>query len=229
MDDYGGRVILYSALLDDFYPFDIFHPDAEKRILQAGELPDNNDGYLIVWGGGDIHPSQYGRENVASNTTGQPTRRDVEEERMMRRAIEIGLPIVGVCRGAQLACALAGGILVQHVTGHTSTHMMITGTGRRLTTSSLHHQLMYPWALPDEDYEIIGHATPSRSKEYLGLTEYEEQVAAYEVEPEIIWFPRIKALAIQGHPEFMEANCDFNQYVRELIHERIQKSVFLPS
>ncbi len=210
-------MILYSALFNEFYPFDIFNPDFEKKTLEIGESPTRNDGYLIIWGGGDIHPSQYGRSNRGSNVYSVPSERDIEEERMMREAIKIGLPIVGVCRGAQLACAIAGGILVQHVTGHEREHLITTTSGKRILSSSLHHQLMYPWDVPK--FDVLAQATPSRSKVYEGLTDHEELVAAYEPEPEVIWFPTIKALAIQGHPEFMEPKCDFNLYTRGLIDE----------
>lgn len=214
-------MILYSALYPDFYPFNKFHPGAELVTLDAGESPASKDGYLIIWGGGDIHPSQYGRQNRGSHVDANPSRRDLEEERMARDAIKLGLPIVGVCRGAQLACAIAGGILVQNVTGHSRDHLITTTSGKRILSSSLHHQLMYPWDVPK--FEVLAHATPSRSDVYEGLEEREELVAAYEPEPEVIYFPEIAALAIQGHPEFMEVGCDFNQYVRGLIHDYVQR------
>lgn len=129
-------------------------------------------------------------------------------------AIELGLPIVGICRGAQLGCALAGGILVQHVENHCETHLIATKDGRRLITSSLHHQMLFPWYV---EHELIAWASPSRSQMYVGLTDEEEgDLPAFE--PEIVWFPKIKCLAVQGHPEFMDPKCAFNTYVHELIN-----------
>lgn len=207
-------MILYSALIDAFYPFDIFYPDAEKKVLRIGETPTRSDGWLIIWGGADIHPSQYGRANMGTHTGSKPSIRDLEEERMLREATKIGLPVLGICRGAQLACAVAGGILAQHITGHQSSHMIITDKGDKILSSSLHHQMMYPWEVPR--FEVLAHSLPSRSEVYKGLTDYEETIAAYEPEPEIIYFPDQKALAIQGHPEFMEAECPYNLYVKQL-------------
>lgn len=210
----ASTLILYSALFEEFYPFDLFLPEGtEKRALRAGELPDRSDGWLIIWGGGDIHPSQYGRRIDGAHVGGaNPTYRDQQEERMMRAAIEIGLPILGVCRGAQLACAVAGGVLIQHVTGHTSSHAIeILETKEKITTSSLHHQMMYPYEV---DHEMIAISAPSRSSIYQGLMEEEEYVMGYEPEPEVVWFPKIKALAIQGHPEFMPSHTALNMNIK---------------
>jgi gamma-glutamyl-gamma-aminobutyrate hydrolase PuuD len=137
--------------------------------------------------------------------------------KLLERAIEEKIPILGICRGAQLACAAAGGILIQHVDGHARSHSIKTSDGKEMVTSSLHHQMMFPWEV---EHELIAWASPSRSNNYVGITEEEakhipEKDGIY-VEPEIVWFPKIKCLAIQGHPEFMDDKCLFNQYTKEL-------------
>lgn len=182
--------------------------------LKHDQLPTDADGFLVVWGGGDIHPSWYNRRNIASDVYHKPSIRDEQEARMMSKAIEIGLPILGVCRGAQMACALTGGILIQDVSGHHGSHYVKTSDGKRLITSSVHHQMMFPWKV---NYELLAWSDPAQSSKYVGLEEEEVELQRQNVEPEVVWFPDIKCLAVQGHPEFMDYDCEMNSYIHELM------------
>jgi putative glutamine amidotransferase len=69
---------------------------------------------ILLGGGRDIDPSLYGQE--ASEHLG-PTepRRDVFEVELTQRALERGLPILGMCRGIQILNVALGGTLVQDV------------------------------------------------------------------------------------------------------------------
>jgi carbamoylphosphate synthase small subunit len=171
-----------------------------------------NDGFLVIWGGEDIHPSIYNEPNVGSFVGGGPSRRDLGEIALIKRAEELGMLVVGVCRGAQLCCALAGGKLAQDVSNHGMSHPIQLAKGGVIKTSSVHHQMMYPHSVP---HELIAWSI-NRSNYYVGLTENEvEQLKG--IEPEIVYFPEKKYLAIQGHPEFMDENCDFNVFCRSQI------------
>jgi len=174
-------------------------------------------GLLIIWGGGDIHPKLYGRENVASYVNFMPSHRDVIEAQLLEKAVKNKIPVIGVCRGAQLACAAAGGILIQDVRGHGRAHTITTSDGREMITSSLHHQMMYPYKA---EHELLAWAKPARSVDYVGLSDEEKELIpekdGNKVEPEVVHFPEINCLAIQGHPEFMDPQCTFNLYVKEL-------------
>jgi gamma-glutamyl-gamma-aminobutyrate hydrolase PuuD len=185
--------------------------------LPKSKCEFSGPGALIIWGGGDIHPSLYGRPNYASGTGKTLSDRDVVEVKLLEKAIEAKIPILGICRGAQLGCAAAGGILIQHVNEHGRSHMMATSDGKEMVTSSLHHQMMFPWEV---EHELIAWASPARSNKYVGITEEEaKHIPKKEelyIEPEIVWFPKIKCLAIQGHPEFMDNQCLFNLYIKEL-------------
>lgn len=157
---------------------------------------------LVLWGGQDISPAIYGRPRLP--VTGAPDvlkGRDAFEVALTKRAIKLGLPIFGICRGAQLLCAMAGGILVQHVNGHSTSmnHFVIFKDGTKLPYSSLHHQQMFPWNI---DHELLGW-TEKRSDVYLGVTFDERK--QIKVDPEIVWFPKVRGFAVQGHPEFMDS------------------------
>lgn len=202
-----------------FEPFDQRY-QASQRVT-AEDIQNGADiDALVIWGGADISPSLYGA-GVAKWCGAGPdlSTGDRIEADAIRASIERGIPIIGVCRGAQLCCALAGGKLIQHVDGHAGGGHEITDTkGNKVITSSVHHQMMYPW---DVDHELIAWSSSRRSRVYhTDLTDYDD-VASQKVEPEIVWFPKIKALAIQGHPEFMAENDPFVTYCMELVDQYI--------
>ena len=203
---------IQSALFSEWYPFDKFYPQAELITLGIGDIPDP-DGFLVIWGGGDIHPSLYGRPNIASSVGKIPSLRDQAEATLFKRAVDLGVPIVGICRGAQLGCALSGGVLVQHVEGHERSHGITTINGQTLISSSLHHQMMGLWGT---NHELFAWSSEKLSDFYLGITDEELDLLA-GIEPEIVWFPDTKCLAIQGHPEFLDLNHPFNTLTKELL------------
>lgn len=88
-------------------------PELARRVL--GSV----DG-LIVSGGADVDPRRYGQ--TAHERTGAPrTDRDEWEDALLNAAIELEVPFLGICRGAQMLNVALGGTLVQHlpdVVGH---------------------------------------------------------------------------------------------------------------
>lgn len=207
----------YSALYSNCYPFDEFYPESEFLTVAKPEQLEA-PGILIIWGGGDIHPSIYGKPNLGSHVGQQESARDLTEVALFKRAIEIQMPVIGICRGAQLGCALAGGILIQDFPGHEHSHPIETNDGRKMGTSSLHHQVMFPWRIK---HELI--AWDARPNDYhpIFIESIDEfdliRWSSYRYDvPEIVYFPAIRCLAIQGHPEFMARYTQFVRYTKEL-------------
>lgn len=188
-------------------PFDVLFPKnmmVTPKSIHAGAVDA-----LIIWGGADISPSIYDEPVGPHTGAGEAlSKRDEVEVGVINAAIANGIPIIGVCRGAQLLCALAGGKLHQHVTGHMGDHGIITDEGIEYVTSSIHHQMMDVTTLLPENYKMIAWSKLNLSTE-----------VTQTVEPEIVYFPKIKGLAIQGHPEFMHPDCDFVDYCRKLVQE----------
>lgn len=175
------------------------------------------DSDLVCFGGGaDIHPSLYGSTDVASWVSIKPSGRDVVEQQAFTEAVKRKKPILGICRGAQLACALAGGKLIQDVTSHAGgSHNIDTQEGRSRVISSAHHQMMYVTPNLVEHTEVIAWCEP-RSHHYLhDIPDFVPPV----VEPEILLFKNVNALAVQGHPEFMNPTHSTVCYVRQLISQ----------
>lgn len=205
---------LVSAIYDEFYPFhemgifDEFVHTIHPEALRAGDV-------LIVWGGADISPSLYNREIGPSQAGLIPSNRDRIEWDLMKRAEELNIPIIGICRGAQMLCALAGGFLVQHVDNHAgSNHFITTRDGKMLTINSAHHQMQYPFEV---DHELIAWSTIPLSRRYL----LEDKSITVEKEPEFVYYPKQKGFAVQWHPEWMPSNTPATQYVFNFIKERL--------
>lgn len=79
----------------------------------AHALLDGVDG-LIITGGRDVEASRYGQPS--HQEAEQPdTARDQLEMELVLAAIERELPLLGICRGAQLMNVALGGTLIQHL------------------------------------------------------------------------------------------------------------------
>src|SRR3954466_13451501 len=68
---------------------------------------------LVLSGGPDVEPRYYAAE--PEPLTEFHPERDAGEFALVRRALEIDLPILGVCRGMQVLTVAAGGTLHQHL------------------------------------------------------------------------------------------------------------------
>jgi putative glutamine amidotransferase len=81
---------------------------------------DGIDG-LVLTGGRDVDPASYGQQ--AHPTTDEPAGdRDAWEFGLLDGAMKRGMPVLGICRGAQVINVALGGTLHQHlpdVLGHT--------------------------------------------------------------------------------------------------------------
>lgn len=69
---------------------------------------------LLFSGGADVDPAWFGEEPAANLGPVDPVR-DEFEMILARRAIELGAPVLGVCRGAQVLNVAAGGTLYQDI------------------------------------------------------------------------------------------------------------------
>jgi gamma-glutamyl-gamma-aminobutyrate hydrolase PuuD len=200
-------MILYSAskreLLD---PFGLF--DAVEYI----EHPENlTSGALILWGGEDIGTSLYGEAPNSFCMGFKPSMRDYRELHLLGQAKKHGLPVIGICRGAQLMCVKAGGKLAQHISGHGHSHRVTLHDegGVEITCNSSHHQMM----LPDSTAKILATAGPTT-----GFGAHDVQYEHDRVN-EVIYFPTLNGLGIQAHPEWDDCSAEFISYCRRKIKE----------
>jgi len=122
------------------------------------EIIDKIDG-LIISGGPDISPEIYGQENGKFTNETYPEQ-DISEIALIKSAIEKDLPLLCICRGFQLLCAIHDGVLYQHLPetngfedhggwdGNVTEHgvNIVEGSrlekimGNRIIANSTHHQ-----------------------------------------------------------------------------------------
>jgi len=92
----GGQPLIVPAI-----------PGAAAEVLVAVDA-------LIVAGGADMDPQAYGAVPHARLGEVRPDR-DAAELDLVREALSAGVPMLGVCRGAQVLNVALGGTLHQHL------------------------------------------------------------------------------------------------------------------
>ena len=158
-------------------------PPDDTATEAADPLLDRIDG-LILAGGADVDPASYGAQRHPEIGPTWPER-DRFEIALARRAIERGMPVLGVCRGMQITNVALGGTLLQHLPDviHTDEHRHTPGAfadhevrlepgslaaraagAERITVKSHHHQgidelgeglIATGWSVNDELIEAI--------------------------------------------------------------------------
>lgn len=200
---------------------------SQQSVLNPNLFHPKSGDAVLFHGGADVWPGMYGETPITGVATKRILGRDVMERKIMEVALEANIPMIGICRGAQHLCCFAGGALFQHMDGHqNSNHGIQTATGLEFPwVPADHHQVMRPNFGNRCVWEPLAWAYPAQHRHYeLG---YEADAAdkwEADFELEIIWFPAIRGLAIQPHPEWGTNDIktkDFNQYIDNLIDEYI--------
>lgn len=202
---------LYSVYTSHrFDPFNLM--DETKYVTDPDDI--EGDGILLLNGGADISPYLYKQKaNNYCHAQDVPSGRDIVEMMCIDRARKMGMPIIGICRGAQLMCAADGGHLIQHIDRHTGGNHGIadTRTGEIYLSNSCHHQMMVP-----NKYNTI---LATAIEETTGKDEFNKDINI-RIVPEIVYYPQLRGIGIQGHPEWVP-NSDFVKYCVKLIKEFI--------
>lgn len=172
--------------------------------------------YQIFWGGADLDPSLYGRGRSQKCGRSQLTA-DKVLLKDMQACIDKGIPVIGICRSAQALNVVNGGILVQHINGHTNSHdITITDMESNVElicpVSSTHHQMM----IPHKDGIILGKDhRPTTGVHWDNIDDHHE----YERTIEVVYYPKTKSLCIQPHPEWMSQDSGFVKWINRFIKQ----------
>lgn len=165
--------------------------------------------YLILWGGADINPALY-KQPLGIYTSKPNDTKDKLDILHYKQAKKDNIPIIGICRGAQLAHVLNGGTLTQDITNHTNDHFITTKNNENFYVTSSHHQMMND----DTNGELIAWATHTTQKQINPLKNKYEDI--YKT-PEAIFYPKTKTLCLQYHPEWMEIDSKGYKWTIQLI------------
>jgi putative glutamine amidotransferase len=112
---YGNNELLAGMLPMTYVK--AVHATGGRAVLITPDDPDPDvleslDGVLFS-GGGDIDPANWGAEKHP--TTDIDPARDASELMLMKAALEMDLPTLGICRGMQVMAVAVGGSLHQHL------------------------------------------------------------------------------------------------------------------
>ena len=113
--------------LDD-YVASVEQAGARARILEVSESPrklvNELDGILLT-GGGDVDPVLYGESRHETVEDAEPGRDEFEID-LATRAVADDVPLLAICRGAQVLNVAAGGTLVQDIPSQVSSDLSHT-------------------------------------------------------------------------------------------------------
>ncbi|HXG55890.1 MAG TPA: gamma-glutamyl-gamma-aminobutyrate hydrolase family protein [Vicinamibacterales bacterium] len=124
--------ITRCSRLDD-YVASVERSGGRPRILEVSDSPrqivEQIDG-LVLTGGGDVDPALYSEERHASVQDAEPGRDEFEID-LARHAMDGHLPLLAICRGAQVLNVADGGTLVQDIPTFSASELLHAVTSPR--------------------------------------------------------------------------------------------------
>lgn len=181
---------------------------------------------LILTGGGDIWPPFLGEEPIPELGNVQP-KRDAMELYIFQIAVKLQMPILGICRGVQLANAALGGTLYQDLGSQYREGSLVAHQPQMSMQHAAHRVDMQPgrlmeiFALSEEQpflyvnsqhHQAIKEAAPGLKVVGRSADGVVEAVEGY---------PELPFLGVQWHPEQMVAggNAEQLELFRFLVDE----------
>lgn len=149
---------------------------------------------VIIWGGADIDPSLYNEQRKGCGHTDIDS--DKRELNRIDQAIKNKQPIIGICRGLQMLTVHQNGKLIQHIPTQIGTKTITDVTTKeKIPVAKAHHQVCV--LNPEANPHVIAESILEDINVYI---------------PEVVYFPHINALGIQGHPEWANKDDKITEY-----------------
>lgn len=180
------------------FPFPLSH---SHELLD--DYLDHIDGLMITGGHFDIAPSLYGDDRVHTSVSVKSNRTSFEME-LTRRALDKGMPVLGICAGMQLLNVIYGGTLIQHIPDEIADALAHEQLNPRNETShkvlvekgTLLHQLC---ASTEIEVNSAHHQAPKRIGAGLVMSAQAPDTIIEGIEDPSHSF----CLGVQWHPEFL--------------------------
>lgn len=179
------------------------------------------DSTIIVFTGGtDLDPALYGQKNVLKKPVADKAR-DEAEKQVFFDAASKGVPMLGICRGAQFLNVMNGGSIIQHVDNHTSRHNLVSiyPEFKKVNVSSTHHQMMVAGKEAKWKAWSIGIADEYRWDKSVKDVKFKLDGFKKVKEPECLFYPRTQSLCIQWHPEYDMDKSESRQLFYRLLND----------
>lgn len=166
-----------TLVITDLYPFGV---DSSLALLK-----DYHG--LLITGGEDVFPDWYGMIHDTSRCGGFDRYRDTLEIELIQHAIELGIPILGICRGHQIINITLGGTLIVDIPEDVGTEVIHRCPDKPL---DCHHQV----------FIVEG----SQLEEITGVSKGTVNTNHHQALKETGSGLRISALTLEGLPEAIE-------------------------
>lgn len=201
-------ILGHASFISQYYLPEIF---TEHQTILKPEDVNKHLNAIIFWGGEDIATSLYYEKPVTPHSPEKPTKRDIDEANIYRKARALKIPVIGICRGSQLLNVLNGGSLHQHVVDHVHSHAVYDQKGFLFNVTSTHHQA---WIVNPDKYTPLawakGNAWPKHKTQAEPTTIHEIGLYPY------------KTLICQGHPEYPEASPEYQKFIKKHIQRLLK-------
>lgn len=151
---------------------------------------------VVFTGGPDVNPVYYGEDKHYK--TQIDSSRDAADLKLYEICLGEGIPMFGVCRGAQFLHVMNGGKLYQDIDGHVGDHTIFDIRNKKMIqkVSSVHHQsCIYD---PTSNMEVIADAYKARER-WKNPT---DKVDGTKPDVEAFFYRDTCCFGVQGHPEY---------------------------
>lgn len=221
--DFGDYPELWSRVLVIGPEKNVGFPQMFAR-AKCSRADSFNEADFVVFSGGsaDVDPRLYGEPRYCMTNTRESLMREYLDA--FQTCLSEGIPMVGVCLGAQFLHVMNGGKLYQDCSNHYQDHpIWLVNEERSITvSSSVHHQLAYP------NDEMIVIATADESTRRImphGVIESRSMNSrAHEEDIEAFMYPETGCFCYQGHPEY----ANYPEYTRWFLEELISNIIENP-
>lgn len=160
---------------------------------------------LVVFGGGtDVEPLLYGESNEHKHpSVYYSSERDAADMEIYVKCRDLGIPMMGVCRGAQFLHVMNGGKLYQDIDGHQGGHKAWALRERQTieNVSSVHHQsCMFN---RENGMELL---LTTSSKTTFRWLNADVKLKKPTMDVEAYFYRDTGCFGVQGHPEYTGYN-----------------------
>lgn len=209
----------------------------------------NADLFLFI-GNHPINPKFFNEKEHPSVILNH--RQDKEFSKAFNYASKHNINMIGINSGATFLAAMSNAYIFQKVQNHAVGHYVVTDKkgyeSKTMFTTSNHCQMIYPYILKDNMYELLAWsnglssyywgsclgAFPKKilhSKAFITVTNKAvDHVIGFKIpetkqvfkEPEVVFFPYTNSLCIQSNPELMDHNEEYIKFLNQIIKEKLQ-------
>lgn len=167
---------------------------------------------VVFTGGADVDPALYGEK--AHPQTRFSASRDEADLKLYKVCLDNGIPMFGVCRGAQFLHVMNGGKLFQHVNNHNGDHSIYDVVGMRVINkvSSVHHQMVRA----NKGMTVLAESSAA-SIRWLNDT---DKIEGTIRDIEAYFYRDTCCIGVQGHPEYKNYS-KYMQWCLDLIQKYV--------